>query len=380
LNHRTGKSSSPKTAAVFRAGISAVLLILFSLLAASCSPAPVTAGALQPTNTPLAVAFIAQATYLMAPPDATATPTPFQPLPPTAMMQATGQPTVTPAMPPTFTPQATLSTTPIPITPPPPDATQQSLLEQPPEQINVLLLGSDQRPWDSGFRTDTIILVTLNSRLGEVNLTSFPRDLYLNLPGYGMGRINTAWTFGGYPLLSQTFQHNFGVRPDYYALIDFSSFKKIVDGLGGLTVNVGEAVSDYRNGYWVTIPAGPVKMDADDVLWYARTRKTTNDIARNRRQQEVLMAIFEKMLSIDAIRRAPEFYNLYKDSVTTDIGLLDVLKWLPFAAKIAQTRQFHQYYLTYKQVNDWITPEGAMVLLPNQQAVMQIIRKSQNLP
>ena len=57
-------------------------------------------------------------------------------------------------------------------------------------------------------------------------------------------------------------------------------------------------------------------MDADDVLWYVRTRKTTNDIARNRRQQEVLQAIFEKLVSMDALRRAPEFYKLYKDSVT----------------------------------------------------------------
>jgi anionic cell wall polymer biosynthesis LytR-Cps2A-Psr (LCP) family protein len=121
-------------------------------------------------------------------------------------------------------------------------------------------------------------------------------------------------------------------------------------------------------------------MDADMVLWYVRSRKTTNDIARNRRQQEVLQALFGKLLSLNAIRRAPEFYVIYHDSVKTDIGLGDVLTWLPLAAKIAETREINQYYITYKQVTDWITPEGAMVLVPNQQALMNVIRKSQNMP
>jgi len=154
----------------------------------------------------------------------------------------------------------------------------------------------------------------------------------------------------------------------------------MIDSLGGLTVNVAEPVSDYKNGYWVTIPPGPVEMDADLVLWYARTRKTTNDLARNRRQQEVLMAIFDKMLSLDAVRKAPEFYNLYKSSVTTDITFIDMLKWLPFAAKIAKSKNIYQYFVSYDQVYDWITPEGAMVLMPNPEALMQVIRKSQNLP
>ena len=308
-------------------------------------------------------------TYVLAPPDSTATPTPFQPLPPTPEFQSAEQ----------ALPAVTLTS--IPETPNPlatPIAEQP--LPQPPKQINVLLLGSDNRPWDTGFRTDTIILVTLNSELGRVNITSFPRDLYLNLPGWGMGRINTAWTYGGRNLMMSTFKQNFGITPDFYVLIDFSSFKKIIDGLDGLTVHVAEPVSDYRAGYWITIHAGDVQMDADLVLWYVRTRKTTNDIARNRRQQEVLQALFEKLLTLNAIRRAPEFYNVYKDSVKTNIELIDVLSWITLAAKMAQNPDIHQYFITYKQVYDWITPDGAMVLVPKQDALMQVIRKSQNIP
>jgi LCP family protein required for cell wall assembly len=307
-------------------------------------------------------------TYVLAPPDSTATPTPFQPLPPTPVNQPTQQPL------PVLT-ATSITETPNPLATP----IAEQPLPKPPKQINVLLLGSDRRPWDTGFRTDTIILVTLNSELGRVNITSFPRDLYLNLPGWGMGRINTAWTYGGLNLVMSTFEQNFGVTPDYYILIDFSSFKKIIDGLDGLTVHVAEPVSDYRAGYWITIHAGDVQMDADLVLWYVRTRKTTNDIARNRRQQEVLQALFERLLTLNAIRRAPEFYNVYKDSVKTNVELIDVLSWIPLAAKMAQNPNIHQYFVTYKQVYDWITPDGAMVLVPKQDALMQVIRKSQNL-
>jgi LCP family protein required for cell wall assembly len=308
-------------------------------------------------------------TYVTADLNATPTPTPFQPLPPTPMAIPTEvvieAPTETP------TPQITLPLEGMP---------EVSLDGLPKKQINILLLGTDARPRSTNFRTDTIILLTLNPELGRVNLTSFPRDLYVTLPGWGMNRINTAWVYGGYKMLSNTFKHNFGIKPDYYVLVNFSSFKYIVDTLGGLDVNVGVPLSDYRAGYWTNIPKGTVHMDADTVLWYVRSRKTSNDIARNRRQQEVLYAIFVKMLSMDGIRRAPEFYEIFKDSVKTDLPWTEMITWLPLAAKMAEEPNIKHYFITYKHVYDWITPEGAMVLLPNQQAVMQVIRKSQNMP
>jgi LCP family protein required for cell wall assembly len=316
---------------------------------------------------------VAQATYILAAPDSTATPTPFQPLAPTSLASPTTAATEVSDQPTMSAPTVTLQPTPLAV------LTAAPAIEKLPSQINLLLLGSDRRPWDAGFRTDTIILITINSEQGNVNVTSFPRDLWVMLPNWGMSRINTAWTYGGWNMMRDTFQHNFGVKIDYHILVDFSSFKKIVDGLGGLDIKVGETVSDYRAGYWITIKKGLQHMDADTVLWYSRTRKTTNDIARNRRQQEVLTALLDKFISIDAIRRAPELYDLYNNSVKTDITLVDVLRWLPFAAKFIETRNMHQYFITYKEVYDWITPEGAMVLVPNKDALMKVIRRSQNL-
>jgi LCP family protein required for cell wall assembly len=309
-----------------------------------------------------------QIVLVQVPPGATATATPFQPVPPTAVYYPTEAPLVMPTDAPTSVP------TPYPLDPSAP----VGALQLPPDQINILLLGSDQRPWDSAFRTDTIILLTLNPSLGTVSLTSFPRDLYINIPGWGMDRINTAWGKGGFERLAATFEHNFGVRPEHYVLINFSSFKQIIDSLGGLDVNVGVSVSDYRNGYYYTVPAGLQVMDADTVLWYVRTRKTTNDFARARRQQEILMAVFQRMLSLNALKRIPEFYAIYKDNVTTDMGLTTLVPLFPLAAQLVDTSRIHHYFIGPNQVYDWITPGGGMVLVPQQGAVMNVIRKALN--
>ncbi len=345
------------------------LLILLFALVTGCVPFPV-AG--MPAGLPVAAAGATSSptpalNLVTVPPNATATPTPFQPLPPTAVFLPTDTPI------PTFTPVP-----PTPTFTPPPQA-RNGRLQQPSGQINILLLGSDQRPWDTNFRTDTIILATLNSDLGTVNLTSFPRDLYLNLPGYGMQRINTAYEFGGINMLYNTFQQNFGVRSDHYVLINFSSFKQVIDSLGGLDVNVAQTVSDYRDGRWYTVQAGLVHMNADDVLWYVRTRKTTNDFARSRRQQEVLHALFNKMLSINALKRVPELYAIYSNSVKTDLGFTDIVRLLPFAARLTDTSQIHNFFIGPGQVYNWITPDGGMVLLPRPDAIQAVLRKSLNI-
>jgi LCP family protein required for cell wall assembly len=347
-----------------------ILSILLTILLSSCIGA---AG----IQIPAAISqpgIGSEPVYVTVPPDATPTPTPFQPLPPTAVYipSEEGFPTSTPLPPVELNTDSLFKYG---------ESEPQPILSQPPGQMNILLLGADARPGNKRFRTDTIILLTINPQVGTVNLTSFPRDLYINLPGQGMNRINTAYFYGKIPLVMKTFQHNFGVRPDHYVVVNFSSFKRIIDSLDGLEVNVGQKLQDYRAGYFVTIPQGTVHMDADTVLWYVRSRKTSNDFARNRRQQEVLLALFQKFISMDAIRRAPEFYNLYKDNVMTDLTLADIIPLLPFTAQVAsETNRIQNFFIGSGKVTGWITPGGAMVLLPNKAKVDKVIRKSQNLP
>lgn len=366
----------------WRKPILVLALITLGFVIAACvllEPAPNTTG-----QSPVSM-------IVWAPADATATSTPFQPVAPTPTYILTDLPT----------PEATsnpIEPTPAGVQPPIakswndypgpivwPDIdipAPTGLLEQPAGQTNILLLGSDQRPSDGGFRTDTIILVTLNTEMGTVNVTTFPRDLYVYIPGYTVQRINTAFAFGDFEGLAQTFEYNFGVHPDHYVLINFWSFVDIVDSLGGIDVNVERTFSDQRDGYgdFYTVYAGNVHMDGQTVLWYVRARHTTSDFDRGRRQEEVLVAIGNKLLSLDALTRAPELYNIYRNNVTTDLGLDDVLSMLPLAAKLADNSRIRRFAISPNEVYNWTNYSGAMVLVPIREAVLEVMYQALNSP
>ena len=352
-------------------------IILLSILLSACGT---------PLMAPMALPVAGQAVFgaLYTPPaNATATPTPFQPLPPT--------PTYLPTLPtatPTPLPPTEVARTPFPNWRkpgyfPPPSAFSYlgvpppvGRLKQPDGQVNILLLGSDHRfSFGNSFRTDTIILVTISPKKERITVTSFPRDLYVYIPGYAMQRINTAYGQGGFEMLAKTIEYNFGVRPEYFILIDFRKFVKMIDKLGGLDVNVGTELTDLRGNQWVTFEKGVTHMNGQTALWYARSRKTTSDFERNRRQQEVLQAIFERLFTLDTIAKAPQLYQDNEDSVTTNIHLIDILPFLPLAARI-DTSEIKHYYINKGNVTNWITPEGAMVLLPDREAILETMRKA----
>ena len=101
-------------------------------------------------------------------------------------------------------------------------------------------MGSDYRP-SSGYRTDVMMLVSINPKQGNVSVVSFPRDLWVTIPGVGEERLNTAQPKGGISLMADTLEYNFGVRPDRYILTNFQGFKNIVDILGGIEVQTSSA-------------------------------------------------------------------------------------------------------------------------------------------
>ena len=287
----------------------ALFLILFACLCAACNlPEPIlSAGSGQPAA--------GRDLLLVAPPGSTPTATPFQPLAPTPTYLPTDYPTPIPTERPTPEPaqlspeiSRTWADYPGPIlwpdieVPPP-----TGILAHPEGQINILLLGSDQRPNDAGFRTDTIILLTLNPGDGSAHLTSFPRDLYVFIPGWTVQRINTAFAYGGFDTLALTMEYNFGVIPDHYVLINLWSFIDVIDNLGGVDVKVGQTLCDHRDDHGdYCVYQGTEYMDGETALWYVRSRYSTSDFDRGRRQQEVILAIFDKMLSMDGLQKAPE--------------------------------------------------------------------------
>lgn len=164
----------------------------------------------------------------------------------------------------------------------------------------VMLLGSDYQP-SIGFRTDVMLLVAMNTKTSEFHLLSFPRDLWVNIPGVGPQRLNTALPFGGTELLSDTLALNFGFRPDNFAMVDFDGFKNIIDVMGGVDVEVEKYMEDecwINDTGWCVIQPGRQYMTAGDAFWYVRARKNTSDFDRNRRQQEVIKAMVSKALRI----------------------------------------------------------------------------------
>ena len=324
-----------------------------------------------------------------APSDSTATPTPFQPIPPTPTFIPTEYPESGILMTPTISPFATSPAFPAnwagypgpivypPIEIPPP----MGIWNQPSGQTNILIMGSDQRPNDGGFRTDVLLLLTLNTELGTATLTSFPRDLYVYIPGWTMERINTAHARGGFDLTATTFEYNFGVRPDYWVLINFYGFTTLVDALGGIDVQVGQTLSDHRDSYGnYIIPAGLAHMDGETALWYVRSRGTSSDFDRTRRQQEVLQAIFYRTFSIDGVSNAPQLYQQYRETMLTNMSFEDILPLLPIAAQLTDSSRIHRYAIGINQVTPWVNPyNGAQVLLPIQDAVRIIMQQALNI-
>jgi LCP family protein required for cell wall assembly len=260
----------------------------------------------------------------------------------------------------------------------------EDVLEKPEGQINILLLGSDLRPNDGGYRTDVIMWVSLNPQDDYVSIISFPRDLFVTIPGWGGNRINTAFQYGGFDLLADTFETNFGVRPDYYVMVDFNGFTTVINDLGGINVytayNLTDTCATWINpsGY-CSVGPGMVYMNGDVALWYARSRYTTSDIDRARRAQEVGEAIFNRLVSLDGLVRAPELYNSYVNYVQTNIGLSEVVSLLPFASRINDNGDIRNYVVNYNYAYDWVTNAGAQVLVPDYNAIESLMIEALSL-
>ena len=168
------------------------------------------------------------------------------------------------------------------------------------ERTNILLLGIDKRAQELGAsRTDTMIVATVDPETKTAAMLSIPRDLWVSIPSYSEGRINTAhflgdrddYPGGGPALAKKTVQYALGIPIHYYVRINFEGFEKLVDAIGGISIDVKEAIHDeeYPDGNYgymtVDIPAGPQHMDGKTALQYARVRHGGSDFLRAKRQQ-----------------------------------------------------------------------------------------------
>lgn len=181
------------------------------------------------------------------------------------------------------------------------------------DQINILLVGVDAREGETDSRSDTMILVTLDNKNGQIKLTSFLRDTYVEIAGRNRSsKLNSAYFRGGIQMLVDTLELNFKVDIPYYALVDFEIFMTVVDELGGINVDVTEKESYYTYhsgdvGVPVRIEAGEdVLLNGQQALWYSRIRYLDSDFMRTQRQRKVITAIVDKALT----KELPELLDL----------------------------------------------------------------------
>ena len=223
-----------------------------------------------------------------------------------------------------------------------------------------------------------MILLNINPGTGKASIVSFPRDLYLLLPDYGYERINTSQEFGGFELTQKTFEYNFGIHPDYYMLANFAGFKNIIDILGGIDVNSAAPLYDRcdipgRASKSCGVEAGLNHFDGDMALWYARSRYSTSDDDRVRRCQEIMVSLFNALMSRNAVDNGPAIFQEFQSSVETNLTLEGILNILPIARNLNQPGMFHQYTFGPDQATVWIPPSGAYLLLPNPDAIHSLL-------
>lgn len=250
------------------------------------------------------------------------------------------------------------------------------------QRITFLLLGVDQRPDDpSPPRTDNIIVVTAEPESGEVGMVSVPRDMFVSIPGFDYsGKINTAYPIGenskypggGGALAKKTVSDLLGYPIDYYIKINFDGFVKIVDLIGGIDVVVPRTIHDEEYptiDYGIEtfhIEAGPQHLDGETALKYARTRHADDDFQRAQRQQQVLLAIKDKLVEnkLMTTLNLLELIRIMSDTVEHDIPPTELPGLLALASKM-QISDVQQLVLDTRFTQVVTDDTYGWILVPN---------------
>jgi len=264
-----------------------------------------------------------------------------------------------------------------------------------PEQMTIALLGVDDRSADYSqpTRTDAISLISVRFADKTASMLSFPRDLYVPLPnlenvGISQERLNTAWLYGevyevpggGAAELKDTIALNFGIRVDRFVLVNFGAFEASVDALGGIDVDVPKQIydsaypADDGSGGTIVFQLDPglQHMDGVTALRYARTRHQDDDYHRIQRQQQVLLAIRDKLLSPRVIPQLPALISALGALARTDLSAQEIAALACVGPQIDRSA-ITVHAIDGTMVIPWTTPTGGSVSIPNRDAIAPIV-------
>ena len=262
---------------------------------------------------------------------------------------------------------------------------------------NILLMGSDLRAGDRGWNNDTLMLVAIDREKNRVGVLSFPRDLWVYLPGWGYDRINRPDVVGeylikpkhpggGFGLVRDAFQYNFGIRVDHVARLHRQGFVDIVDALGGVDVELDCEVWNlstsaghpgFRIGgetyYVLYLPSGKTHLDGETALKFVTYRLIGNDYDRARRQQEFLHAFRQQFVRPDTLTEFPKLWVSFKDYFKTDVGFIDLIGLAKLAASM-DIQSIHARVIDADAVENLKLPNSnAFVSTSKGNSVFQII-------
>lgn len=256
----------------------------------------------------------------------------------------------------------------------------------PPPRTTVLILGLDARPEEGMVtRSDSLILATVDPAQQYAGMLSIPRDLYVEIPGYGPDRINTAHVLGesryqggGPDLADETVERTFGVRVDRTLRLNFRGFIAIVDAAGGVTIDVENAIIDYEyptenyDTMVVEFQPGTQHMSGERALQYARTRHGSSDLLRAERQQQVIVALARRLANPANWGHLPDVYVAFTQHVDTNLTIIDVVMMLPTLLWVGPNG-IDRHVLDSDYVTGATTEAGASVLELRWEVTQQLL-------
>ncbi len=243
-------------------------------------------------------------------------------------------------------------------------------------RLNILLLGIRGKDdvADGGSLTDTIMLFSLDKTTGVAALTSIPRDLTLRVTDAKTEKINAAYAYNGLQGAKQLFSRITGVYINNAVLIDFNAFKDVVDALGGITITLDKPFTETQQwsgtaseSYVFSLPAGTNTLNGDQALYFVRSRYSTSDFDRARRQQQVIMAIRDKVSQLHLTNdplKALQLVLAVRKHMETDLNIFNLGTLKDLMAQGDQLAKIRRYQLTTENMLYETVASGIYELLP----------------